>query len=221
MIYIIMAGGNYKQWDTPKQLIKIHGEPIIGRTIRLLRKFGITDISISSNNPVFEQFGLPVLRHENNYTTARYNECTGYWCECFYPTDEPTTYLFGDVIYSPKAIKTIIDTEGTDIAFFGSAPPFSPKYQKPYIEPFGFKVWDTDHLHRAIEEVKALREWGRFRREPIAWEMWNVILRGVNGDVNTIDYNSYVHINDYTCDVDNPHEISSVERFVPPPLYEM
>ena len=215
MIYIIMAGGTYPQWETPKQLLKIHGEPIIARTIRLLREAGIKDIRISSNNPVFEQFGLPVLHHENNYTGIEYNKCKGYWCECFYPTDEPTTYLFGDVVYSPKAIKKIVEYKGSDIMFFGSAPPFPPQYPKQYIEPFAFKVWDTDHLKRAIQEVKDLHSWGRFNREPIAWEVWNVILRGVNGDVNWIDYNSYVHINDYTCDIDNPSEIASVERFVP------
>jgi len=221
MKYIVMAGGNYPHWETPKQLLKIHGEPIIARTIRLLREAGIEDISISSNNPAFENLGVPVLHHENNYSSAKYNECTGYWCECFYPTDEPTTYLFGDVIYSVKAIKTIRDYQGTDIMLFGSAPPFPPQYPKPWIEPFGFKVWDTEHLRRAVQEVKDLHSWGRFNREPIAWETWNVICRGVNSDVNWIDYNSYVHINDYTCDIDNPSEIASVERFVPritPPI---
>ena len=214
MKYIIMCGGNYPQWETPKQLTYIFNETLVERTIRLLRENGVTDINISSNNPVFERFGVPVLHHENTYTSEHYNECTGFWCECFYPTNEPTCYLFGDVIYSKKAIKTIVAYQGTDIMFFGSAPPFPPQYPKPYIEPFAFKVWDTDHLRRAAQEVKDLKAWGRFNREPIAWEMWNVILRGVNGDVNWIDYNSYVHINDFTCDIDNPSEIAQVEKYL-------
>jgi len=211
MIYIIMAGGSYPKWETPRQLLEFKEEKIIARTIRLLRENGVEDIAISSDNPVFEQFGVPVLKHENNYWAPEYNVCKGFWCECFYPTDEPTCYIFGDVVFSPEAIKTIVDYQGKDIAFFGSAPPFSPHYPKVWIEPFAFKVWDTDHLKRAIAEVKDLHSWGRFRREPIAWEMWNVILRGVNGDVNTIDYNSYVHINDYTSDIDKPEEIGNLE----------
>ena len=92
MRYIIMCGGDYSEWDTPKQLLEVMGEPIVGRTIRLLRENGIEDIAISSNNEVFEQFGLPVLRHENYYCTLGYNTSDGQWCNCFYPTDEPTTF---------------------------------------------------------------------------------------------------------------------------------
>ena len=160
---------------------------------------------------MFEQFGVPVLRHENHYTAYRYNNCDGLWCNAFYHTDEPTCYIFGDVVFSDNAIKTIVEYEGDDIAFFGSAPPFAPYYPKVWIEPFAFKVWDTDHLRRACEAVKELYTWGRFKRQPIAWEVWNVISRGTDGDVNTIDYDSYVHINDWTCDIDKQEEIGNLE----------
>ena len=211
MKYSIMCGGDYPSWETPRQLLEINGEPIVARTIRLLRENGIDDIAISTNNDVFEQFGVPLLRHKNYYYAVAYNFMDGYWCNCFYPTDEPTCYLFGDVVYSPKAIRTIIETETDDIAFFGSAPPFALDYLKPYIEPFGFKVVNTEHLKKACADVKRIYEEHRFNREPIAWETWNVISRGYAGDPNWIDYNSYVHINDYTCDIDNPHELKLVE----------
>lgn len=214
MRYIIMCGGDYSEWDTPKQLLEVMGEPIVGRTIRLLRENGIEDIAISSNDEVFEQFGVPVLKHKNYYFSMAYNVSDGYWCNCFYPTDEPTTYLFGDVVYSPEAIKTIIETETDDIMLFGSAPPFSEHFVKPYIEPFGFKVVNTEHLKEAVEDVKSIDEQGRFNREPIAWETWNVISRGPGGDPNPIDYDSYVHINDYTCDIDKPSEIELIEKIV-------
>lgn len=202
-----MCGGRYRKWSQPRQLIKIKGETIVGRTIRLLRENGIEDISISATNDVFEQCGVPVLYHKNGYSSKGYNMNSGYWCECFYPTDEPTTYLFGDVVYSPEAIKTIIETETDDIMFFGSKPPFTPPYPKRYEEPFAFKVVNTDHLKEACEKVKELDKAGKFRRQPIAWEVWNVI---TGGDPNKIDYNSYVGINDYTCDIDYPSEVDQV-----------
>lgn len=209
--YIIMCGGTYPKFETPRQLLPFLGEPIVQRTIRQLTEAGIDDIAISSNNPDFEGFGVPVLHHENGYVGIEYNNCKGLWCEAFYPTDVPTCYLFGDVVFSDAAIKKIVEAETDDILFFASAPPFHDYYPKVWIEPFAFKVFDTDHLHRAIQETKDLYSWGRFRREPIAWEMWNVILRGPNGDVNTIDYASYVHINDWTCDIDKPEEIGNLE----------
>lgn len=214
MKYIIMCGGTYLKWDTPRQLLKVMDETIVERTIRLLRENGIEDIAISSNNEVFKQFGVPVLSHENGYRAWEYNGCEGYWCDCFYPTDEPTVYLFGDVVYSRAAIRTIIETETKDIAFFGSCPPFSEHYPKPWIEPFAFKVVDTDHLKRAQLQLKEFDRQGRFGRKPIAWEMWNVITRGDGPDLNTIDYASYVHINDYTCDIDKPAEAWLIDRII-------
>ena len=50
MKYIIMCGGTYKQWETPRQMLPVNDEPIVARTIRLLTENGINDIAISSNN---------------------------------------------------------------------------------------------------------------------------------------------------------------------------
>lgn len=211
MKYIIMCGGTYGKWQKLRQLVEVKGEPIVARTIRLLRENGITDIAISSNHAAFEQFGVPVLHHENGYHSDGYNQNKGYWCDCFYPTDEPVCYLFGDVVYSPHAIRTIIDTHTDDIAFFGSKPPFAPEYPKWYIEPFGFKVQNQKHLHEAIQKVKDYDAAGVFNRQPIAWEVWNVIH---GGNPNEIDYSSYIGINDYTCDIDYPNEAELVSARV-------
>lgn len=206
-----MCGGKYPKFETPRQLLEFNGERIVERTIRQLIECGVTDIAISANDPAFDGLGVPVLHHENGYIGLEYNRCGGEWCDAFYPTDEPTCYIFGDVVFSDNAIRTIVEYQGEDIMFFGSAPPFSRDYPKVWIEPFAFKVWDTDHLKQAVKDVKRLHEEGRFRRQPIAWEVWNVISRGPDGDVNTIDYSSYVHINDWTCDIDEPHEIPNLE----------
>ena len=208
MKYIVMCGGTYQQWTTPRQLIPIKGEPVVARTIRLLRECGVEDIAISSNNEIFEAFGVPVLRHENTYNARGYNDFTGYWCDAFFPTDEPVCYIFGDVVFTPEAIRTIVETETDDIEFFASAPPFGPGYRKPYAEPFALKVVDQAHLHRAIEDLKKYDREGRFRRRPIMWELWQVI---TGCPLNHIDYGSYIAINDRTCDIDYPEEAGAFE----------
>ena len=207
MRYIIMCGGSYKVWDKPKHLTEINGEPIVARTIRLLKEAGIKDIAISSNNDAFRQFGVPVLKHRNEYYVVRHNDYQGYWCDGFYPMDNPCCYLFGDVVFSPEAIKTIVEYETDDIMLFGSKQPFSNDYPKWYIEPFGFKVANQKHLHHAIEEVKRIDREGGFNRKPIAWETWNVICGTDPNEINQ----SYVAINDYTCDIDGPEEINKVQ----------
>lgn len=214
MRYIIMCGGNYREWETPRQLLEVRGEPIVARTIRLLKDAGATDIAISSNDDRFEGFGVPVLRHENNYYCRGYDDYDGYWCNCFYPTDEPTCYIFGDVVFSPEAIGTIVRTPVDDIELFGSRAPFAKEYVKKYVEPFALKVMDTDRLKKAIEETKALADEGAFFRHPLMWELWTVIkgapIQKVQGKYRC----RYMAVNDYTCDVDSPDEIPMLERII-------
>jgi len=211
MKYIIMCGGKYEKWETPRQLVWVNSEPIVVRTIRLLRQNGVKDIAISSDNPIFKQYGVPVLTHKNNWVVPRPGVSTGDWCDAFYPTDEPTCYLMGDVVFSPEAIKTIVETETDDIEFFASAPPFAKNYSKPYAEPFAFKVVDTEHLKRAQKECKESRLQGLFRRQPLAWEFWQVV-KGT--PYNIINYHNYTVINDYTCDIDVPDDAFKIERLM-------
>ena len=70
MIYVIMCGGTYTVWQTPKQMAKINGEMIVERTIRLLRQNGVKDICITSNDARFDAFGVPRLEHVNEYTSV-------------------------------------------------------------------------------------------------------------------------------------------------------
>ena len=209
MKYIIMCGGTYKKWETPRQLLPINGEPIVARTIRLLRENGIEDIAISSNDPIFEKLGVPVLKHNNSMIVSKTLNVSGYWVDAFYPTDEPVCYLFGDVVYSPEAIKTIVETDTDDIEFFASSPPFSPEYIKPWAEPFALKVVNTDHLKHAVCITKQYADMGLFKRHPIMWELWQVIQ---TTPLNHIDYGNYTAINDYTCDVDYAEDIELIEN---------
>ena len=207
MKYIIMCGGRYQKWSAPRQLVKVKGETILERTIRLLRENGVKDIAISSNDLIFETWGVPLLMHGNSYNARGYDDFTGYWVDAFYPTDEPVCYIFGDVYFSPDAIKTIVETDTDDIEFFASAPPFPPEYSKPWAEPFALKVMNTDHLKHAISLTRQYQDQGLFRRKPIMWELWQVIQAT---PINHIRYDNYTIINDYTCDIDNPEEVANL-----------
>lgn len=203
-----MCGGNYG--DKPKQLIEIMGEKIIARTIRLLKAYGVNplDIFISSNDERFRGWGVRVLRHDNDFM---YGKNEHKWLKAFYPMDEPVTYIFGDVYFSERAIKTIIETPVESIMFFASAPPFSTMYMKDWAEPFAFKVMDTKLFFEKVEECHRYDLDKKFHREAISWELWQVI-KGTKLD--EIDYTNYVAINDYTCDVDNAEEAREIERRV-------
>lgn len=209
MKYIIMCGGNYTKWERPRQLLEIHGEPIIARTVRLLKENGINPL-ITSDDPEFGNYA-PVIYHENKYRAFSSGN-NGRWTDCFFPSDEPVCYIFGDVVFSPEAIQTIVETETDDIEFFASAPPFDRRYIKPWAEPFALKVVDTEHLKRAIKQTEIFYKQGYYKRKPIMWELWQVI-QGY--PFNEIHYDTYVNINDYTCDVDSPEDLKRIEQNVP------
>ena len=211
MKYIILCGGVYDKWKEPKHLTKINGEPIVERTIRLLRENGVRDIAISSNDPRFEQFGVPVLRHHNPYHLKEGEDAKTPWLDAFYPMETPVCYIFGDVVFSPEAIKTIVETPTDSIQFFASAKPLPPIYPKRWAEPFAFKVEDTAQFFAAIEKTKELEKEGAFWRQPVAWELWQVIKGTALGVVN---YTNYKIINDYTCDVDAPEDARLFEKII-------
>lgn len=209
MKYIIMCGGIYAQWDPPKWLQLINGEEIAARTIRLLREHGIEDIAISGQDPRLYALGVPVLKHHNPYTNQDIQH--SYWVDAFYPMDDPVCYLMGDVVFSPAAIKTIIDYPVQDVMFFASSEPAHNKgYIKDYCEPFAFKVKDTEYFRKCINITKEYQDQGLFRRLPIAWELWQVVR---NTQLNHIVVN-YCAINDYTCDVDSASDLLKIAQIL-------
>lgn len=207
MKYIIMCGGIYPQFDKPRQLTEVFGETLVARTIRLLRENGVDDIAISTTSDEFNDFGVEILRHDNKY---HYTVNTD-WLDAFYPTNDPACYIFGDVYFSPAAIQTIVNYKVDDVMFFASGPyAFGRGYIKDWSEPFAFKVEKPTEFQYCIELTKQYKEQGKFNRNPIAWELWQVIR---NTTLNVIR-NNYCQINDYTCDIDEPEDAKRIENSI-------
>lgn len=218
MNYVILCGGKYEVWKTPRQLTEINGEPLVARTIRLLRENGVSNIRISSNNlAFFGRFDVPLFGHDNRWRVYKKGDRLvgdGSWLNAFGFSefdDSPVCYLMGDVVFSPNAIKTIVETETDDIQFFASAPPFAREYPKPYAEPFAFKVENVVRFKHCVELAKTYEKQHMFKRNPIAWELWQVIK---DTPLNVIDYTNYVAINDYTCDIDSEEDIEKFKNIV-------
>lgn len=209
MKYIIMCGGvtlyNIKDANdkVPKPFRKIYGERLIDRTIRQLRENNIEDIAISSLSDIFDDIGVPILKHDNAMTWDGY-----VWLHAFYPMTDPACYLYGDVFYSDEAIRTIIQTETNDVEFFASAPPFSKQYNKRWAEPFAFKVVNTEWFFFCVKWAQELHKRNKFKRPPISWELWQLI-KGTT--LNEIDYTNYTAINDFTVDIDGETEAKYME----------
>lgn len=203
MKYIIMCGGSYKEFETPKQLYEVNGERIVDRTIRLLRENGIKDIFISATNPLFDTCDAIRIEHKNDFQITK-NGIKGYWLDAFYPTKEPTCYLWGDVYFSDNAIKTIVNYKTDKNILFGNEDALNI-YHNNWGEPFAYIVNDYKTFFNAIEELKKLKDANKLSREPIVWEIYRY-LHNLPLDIQTIT-NDYVVINDGTIDIDSPEDI--------------
>lgn len=212
MKYIILAKSNDKTFDIPRQLVEINGEPLVGRTIRLLKENGVNDIIITSDDERFDIFG--VERYDGKDNNFDYIKRTGYWLDAF-PFElmnEPVCFIWGDVYFSEDAIKTIVNTDTKDAIFFCTYKNTSPKYIKEHDEPLAYKIVDTDMFKDAITKVKKLKDEGVCCREPIVWEVYRVI-HGiwVNEHKMTTDY---IAINDESCDIDTQEDLDKLKAIV-------
>ena len=211
MKYIIMCGGVYKHFETPKQLSVINGETLVGRTIRLLKENGITDIAISSNDNRFDIFNIPRLEHENTYKYENGKQ-VGYWVDAYYPMTEPCIYLHGDVYYSEDSIKKIINLNPKVNTFIGNQYALNKEHKKVG-ESFGWIIVDQKSFRNAIEECKRLQDEGIPERMPVSWELYEV-LNGHNINDFIISEDTYLAIYDETIDIDAPWQIEKLEQKV-------
>ena len=231
MKYIIMCGGTYNEFTTPKQLLKVNGEVIVERTIRLLKENGITDIAISTNNPAFDYLDIPKLRHNNGFINNHKEEklkSQYSWLNAYYPSEEPCCYLHGDVYFSDEAIKTIVNTEVKDTMFFCTYDwSDGEKDKRNYKgrEPFAYKVVNQKLFRSAINDLLNLVDSGAFKDgvQPISWHLYRYLndkpinFKAKNfTEINNIfgEKGDYIVINDYTTDIDHEEDIKILEEYL-------
>lgn len=231
MLYIIMCGGNYPKFDIPKQLLKVNGEVLVERTIRLLKENGVDNIAICTNGDKFDYLGLPILMQHNKYVAGssdegKKSECC--WLNAYYPVDEPCCYLHGDVYFSEEAIKTIVETKVDDAMFFCTFDwSDGQKDRRNYKgrEPFGYKVENQKLFRSAINTLLEMVDAGKFKNglPPICWHLYR-LLNGYDlkfdakewTEINNIfkSKGNYIVINDYTTDVDHPEDVKVFEEWL-------
>lgn len=226
MQYIIMCGGDYSdQFETPKPLLKITGEVLIERTIRLLKENGIKDIAISTTNHLYDYLGIEILRHENNYIHESKDlpkKSENSWLNAYYPTNNPACYLPGDVYWSENAIKTIINADVIDTMFFAAPGIMDGRKNeniKNHREPLGFKVINQKKFRQAINDLLYMIDKGMFNVDPVSWTLY----KQLNGlDINFNDWNNDIFdkpgnliiIDDITTDIDSEKDIPKLESMV-------
>ena len=211
MVTIILADStNQHKFKIPRQLLNVNGEPLIKRTIRLLKENGVKDIMITSHDKRFDNLGA--IRYEPLYNVYDPIKNTGYWLNAF-PIEllnQPVCFIWGDVYYSEEAIKKIVETETDSTLFFCTYENKDQSYIKTFDEPLAYKVIDYELFKKHIDIVKKMKDEGLCVREPIVWELY----RSINGqDINIHKMTkNYIAINDISCDIDCMKDLILLEQ---------
>lgn len=208
MKYIILAYSNDKKLDIPRQLVEINGEPLVKRTIRLLKENGVEDILLLAKDERFDDLG--VIKYTPKIHTYDYATNTGYWLDAF-PFEllnEPVCFVWGDVYFSEEAIKTIVNNETDSTLFFCTYKNGNSKYIKHHDEPLAYKVVDYELFKKHIDIVKRRYDNNECCRNPIVWELYR--------DINDIYINQHILtencivINDESCDIDCKEDVEKL-----------
>ena len=211
MIYVIMCGGEYGEFEKPKQLTLVNGKPNVQRTIEMLQACRIYDIYISSNDARFDGFGVPRLEHENTFKSHD-GKLEGYWLDAFYPNfpeDTEVTFLFGDVVFTFEAIQKIINCDRKGNTLYGSAAAWNRDH-KNWGEPFAYVIRDYKTFMAGVSAVKKLQDEGKLKRHAIVWELYRY-LNNLDVNVQQVVSKTFITINDGTDDIDSLEEQKAME----------
>ena len=214
---IIIAAGEGTRWGEylgiPKHLALVDNEPILHRTVRLLKENFVNDITVVG--PDDDRYKTPYSTLYIPKITPSYGDADKFLSsEELWNLSGKTITLFGDVFFTDAAIKTIITTDRNCWTVFGRSKSSHITGGK-YGEIFAHSFTPNDipkHKGSLNILVEAVRK--KDAKKGSGWEHYKV-MQGVRGrDIRrskiVID-NDFIEIDDFTEDFDFPEDYN---RFI-------
>ncbi len=195
MRFVIMADGKGTRWDNymgiPKHLAEVDGEPILGRTVRLLNEMtgGKAEVIVTSHDERYEFEGC--TRHEpldNKLEIDRFTR------ELI--TDD-TCFLYGDTYYTEEALSAIINMETDDILFFGNI--------KSIV---AVKIKDSRIFEQHVQRVKDLYLAGKIEK-CVGWQVYQSIT-GQEFSNKAVPAEKFILLAKETTDFNTPEEYREI-----------
>lgn len=195
MKYIIMADGKGTRWanyqDIPKHFIKIDGERIIDRTVRLIKEMDKnSEVIITSHDKRYEVKGATRYEPLNNLL-----EIDRFTAELI---EDNVVFLYGDTFYSDEAIDEIINVKADDILFFGN--------KRAIV---AVKVLDGKLFKHHVDNVRNLFLQGKISK-CIGWQVYQSFL-GLEFEKKVIS-DKYILLEDETEDFNSPEDFEKTRR---------
>lgn len=119
MRVIILAAGQGTRLrpytnDRPKCMVELGGQPLLHRQLNVLNDAGVNKEQIALiGGYLKEKLDAPGIRLYSNERYAETNMVATLFCaEDFMQPDEDLLICYGDIVYEPKVLRTLLETEG-------------------------------------------------------------------------------------------------------------
>ena len=195
MRFVIMADGKGTRWDNymgiPKHLAEVDGEPILGRTVRLLNEMteGEAEVIVTSHDERYEFTGS--RRHEPLDNKLEIDRFTAELIE------DDTCFLYGDTYYTEEALKTILGTKTDDMIFFGNT--------KSIV---AVKIKDSRLFKEHVKNVKDLYMAGKIER-CVGWQVYQSFT-GQDFGKRAVPAEKFISLGEKTTDFNTPEEYKKI-----------
>lgn len=219
---VIMAGGVQPTFwgiDETKHLVKILGEPILLRTVRLLLELCDYEITVITPSMRLEQYSRtlgqdPRIRYVERPLVNEHKLCGALDAT---PARNPII-LWGDVFFSRISLKRILNEASTEALEVYCRYGPSELTLKTWGEPFALRVRDASRnkLYESGVWVQEAFESGEIWRA-LEWEVFKKYAEFENFDGyrDHPNLSFYREINDFTEDIDFPEDHENLLKVIP------
>jgi hypothetical protein len=221
---IIICAGEATRWadylGTKKHLIEIDNEKIVHRTARLLKKHGVSDISIVTKE-YDERYDTPYstqevvkVDYETNADADKFLSSKHLWNK-----QGRTIVLYGDCYFTEDAIKKIVNYENEDWTLFCRPHPSEitgSRYGECFAQSFYPK--DIERHENALKKIAQYHKEGVIRRCG-GWEHYRAMV-GTPLFEHKMTTN-WELIDDFTDDFDYPEDYENWIMRKPKPLFSV
>ena len=204
---IIIAAGEGTRWGkylgVDKHFVPVNGEPIIHRTVRLLREHGMKDIYVVGHDDRYKITGstLYIPTHNPDYYDAdKFLNSSELW-----QSDDDTIVLYGDVYFTNEAIRRIVNPPKEGWFLYGR--PLESQFTgntdgecfAQYIIP-GTLEQHKRELYRLVELYNQGTLW-----RIGGWEHYRLMI-GLPDPTQHLIGGNFIWVDDFTDDFDIPQD---------------
>lgn len=213
-VLILAAENGVKQerWTepaAPKQLIKVRGETLLGRTLRLLGERGVETPWLLTGNEVLARYPVlswcPLQRETKAHSLLAAEAVVG---------AGDLLVLYSDVYYSEAAIDKILASRAT--RFYGRDGRSAYTF-KNYGELFAVRIADADRERARAALMQAVTFY-RGTGNQSFWSFYRLMAGLPLADNKAIERRVFVDIHDETDDVDFADEVPLLLAAINKPL---